>query len=56
MPVRSQAQRRFMYAAAEGVAPSVGREFVNSSKGVEGLPARVKPKAKVKHRSPFAKA
>lgn len=44
MPVHSEAQRRFMYAAAEGkvpgIKPSVGREFVNASKGIANLPKR----------------
>ncbi len=45
MPVVSQAQRRFMYAAAEGrvpgVKPRVGAEFVQASKGLTGLPEHI---------------
>jgi len=44
MPVVSQAQRRWAYATAEGKtdAPkSVGREFVNASHGLKGLPEHV---------------
>lgn len=45
MPVKSQAQRRLMYAAAEGKVPgikkSVGSEFVNASHGITGLPEHV---------------
>lgn len=44
MPVVSQAQRRFMYATAEGKtdAPvSVGKEFVEASHGIKGLPEHV---------------
>lgn len=43
MPVKSQAQRRFMYATAEGktdAPPSVGKEFINASHGLKGLPER----------------
>jgi len=43
MPVVSQAQRRFMYATAEGktdTPKSVGREFVQASRGLTGLPER----------------
>jgi hypothetical protein len=50
MPVTSQAQRRFMYATAEGktnVAPSVGKEFVTASKGIKDLPERVGPKKRI---------
>lgn len=45
MPVVSQAQRRFMYATAEGKtdAPkAVGQEFVQASHGITGLPEHVK--------------
>ena len=45
MPVKSQAQRRFMYATAEGktdAPPSVGKEFVQASHGIKGLPEHVK--------------
>ena len=45
MPVESQAQRRFMYATAEGKAdapPSVGKEFIDASHGIKGLPEHVK--------------
>jgi hypothetical protein len=51
VPVVSQAQRRWAYATAEGKtdAPkSVGREFVNASHGLKGLPERVRPKKKTK--------
>ena len=44
MPVVSQAQRRFMYATEEGktdVKPSVGKDFINASHGVKGLPEHV---------------
>jgi hypothetical protein len=50
MPVRSQAQNRFMHAAAEGkipgVAKSVGQDFVDASAGMKvgALPERTKPK------------
>jgi hypothetical protein len=40
-PVRSNAQRRFMYATEEGKtdAPkSVGKEFIDASHGVKNLP------------------
>lgn len=50
MPVRSEAQRRFMYATMEGKtdAPeSVGREFVEASHGMRGLPEHL-PKHKKK--------
>lgn len=44
MPVKSEAQRRFMYAAKEGkvkgVLPSVGAEFIEKSKGLKDLPER----------------
>jgi len=49
MPVRSQAQRRFMYATAEGKtdAPkSVGQKFISESHGVRGLPERLHAVAK----------
>jgi len=45
MPVKSQAQRRFMYATAEGktdVKPSVGKDFIEASHGLKGLPEHVK--------------
>lgn len=46
MPVKSQAQRRFMYAAEKGkvpgVAKSVGADFINASHGVKGLPEHVR--------------
>ena len=45
MPVKSQAQRRWAYATAEGKTdtdPSVGKEFVEASHGLKGLPERVK--------------
>jgi len=44
MPLKSQDQRRWAYATAEGKTdadPSVGREFINSSRGVTGLPKKV---------------
>lgn len=45
MPVVSDAQRRFMYATAEGKtdAPvSVGRKFLAESHGIKHLPKHVK--------------
>ena len=46
MPPKSQAQRRFGYAAAEGkvagVSKKIGKEF--EGHGIKGLPAKVKPK------------
>ena len=48
MPVVSQAQRRFMYATEEGktgVDPKVGKDFIDASHGIKGLPEKVgKPK------------
>ena len=50
MPFKSKQQAKFMFAAAEGkipgVAPSVGRDFVDASKGmsVKDLPQRVPKK------------
>lgn len=44
MPVVSQAQRRWAYATEEGktdTAPSVGKEFVDASHGLKGLPEHV---------------
>lgn len=44
MPVESQAQRRFMYATEEGktdAPPSVGKEFIDASHGLTGLPDHV---------------
>lgn len=44
MPVVSQAQRRWAYATAEGKTgtdPKVGRDFVESSHGIKGLPEYV---------------
>ena len=44
MPVVSNAQRRFMYATEEGKtdAPaSVGKDFIDASHGVKGLPEHV---------------
>ena len=44
MPVVSQAQRRWAYATEEGktdTAPSVGRDFIEKSHGLKGLPERV---------------
>lgn len=46
MPVVSQAQRRFMYATEEGktnAPPSVGRDFIQASHGLKGLPEHVHP-------------
>lgn len=43
MPVESEAQRRFMYATAEGktdVDPSVGREFIDATPKDADLPER----------------
>ena len=49
MPPKSQAQRRFMYAVAEGkvsgVAPKVGKDF-EASDHQKGLPARIGKKKK----------
>ena len=47
MPVTSQAQRRAMFAAAEGhsnlgIPKSVGQDFTAASKGITGLPERAK--------------
>jgi hypothetical protein len=47
MPVKSDAQRRFMYATAAGktdAPPAVGREFLAASHGLKGLPKRVRHK------------
>jgi hypothetical protein len=44
MPVVSQAQRRWAYATEEGetsAAPSVGKDFVDASHGLKGLPEHV---------------
>lgn len=44
MPVKSEAQRRFMYATAEGktdVSPDVGRDFIEASHGKKDLPEKV---------------
>jgi hypothetical protein len=49
MPVKSQAQRRFMYATMEGktAAPkSVGKEFIQASHGRKNLPERLSALAK----------
>jgi hypothetical protein len=47
MPVKSQAQRRFMFAVEEGkvpgVAKSVGKDFISASKGLTGLPEKITP-------------
>ncbi len=44
MPVVSQSQRRFMYAAEEGkvpgVKPSVGKDFIDASHGITDLPEK----------------
>ena len=43
MPVKSDAQRRFMYATEEGktdVSKKVGAEFINASKGLTNLPKK----------------
>ena len=53
MPVVSQAQRRFMYATEEGKtdAPkSVGRDFINASHGLKGLPEKVHPATALRSR------
>lgn len=56
MPSKSQAQNRFMHAAAEGsipgVAESVGRDFVKADEGrkVGDLPEHVKPKSRAEKR------
>jgi hypothetical protein len=48
MPSKSQAQNRFMHAAAagnvEGVSPKVGKEFVKADKGrkIKKLPGHVR--------------
>ena len=47
MPVTSQAQRRAMYAAAEGksklgIPKAVGKEMIDKSHGVTGLPKKAK--------------
>lgn len=52
MPVVSNAQRRAMYAADEGksnlgIPKAVGREFVNASHGIKGLPDRAGPKRRM---------
>lgn len=52
MPSVSQAQNRFMHAAAEGkiegVSPKVGKEFVKTDEGrkIGKLPQHVKKKAR----------
>lgn len=46
VPVKSQAQRRWAFATAEGktdAPPSVGKEFVEASHGIKNLPERAKP-------------
>lgn len=48
-PVKSQAQRRAMYAAASGhsnlgIPKSVGKEFISSSHGLKNLPERAHKK------------
>lgn len=51
MPVKSQAQRRFMYATAEGKtdAPkSVGKDFIAASHGLKNLPERLGKLAKAR--------
>ena len=52
MPMRSQQQRKAMWAAASGkstlgIPKKVGREFAEADQGGK-LPKRVKPKAKRK--------
>ena len=52
MPVVSQAQRRFMYATEEGKTdadPSVGKDFINASHGLKGLPEHVGSKKHPSH-------
>lgn len=48
MPVKSQAQRRFMYAVEEGKVPGVkkevGEDFIDKSHGIKDLPERVEKK------------
>lgn len=57
MPSKSQAQNRFMHAAAEGdvegVAPKVGKEFVKADHGrkVGRLPKHVHKTAKRLHKA-----
>lgn len=50
MPVKSEAQRRFMYAVSEGkipgVKPSVGKDFISASKSNTTLPERLTMLAK----------
>lgn len=53
MPAVSQAQRRAMFAAAQGnstlgIPQSVGKEFADADPGGK-LPARVKPNARHDH-------
>ena len=52
MPVKSQAQRRFMYAVEEGkvkdVPKSVGKDFIDASHGMKNLPEHVKKSKKGK--------
>lgn len=51
MPPKSQAQRRWAFAAAEGKIPgvskAVGKEF--EGPGINGLPERVTPKQHATH-------
>ena len=58
MPVVSQQQRRAMYAAASGhstlgIPAKVGREFVESSHGIKGLPKYKHKKKKKPRYKPF---
>lgn len=59
MPVVSQAQRRWAYATSEGKtdAPaSVGREFVEASHGITGLPKRVKKQSGARSEDPVVRS
>lgn len=44
MPFKSQAQRRFMYAAEErgDVEPGTAKRWAKETKDIKGLPERVK--------------
>lgn len=46
MPFKSQAQRRFMYAAEErgDVEPGTAKRWAKETKDIKGLPERVKAK------------
>lgn len=53
MPVKSEAQRRFMYAVeegkVEGVEPSVGKEFIEATPKGKKLPEKVESKKGKRH-------